>query len=83
VTVVYALSLVIGVGLVAPAVIGARRRPPRVAVALLLGVGLGGMSSSFAGWAAGPSMMAALGGGVVLAVAARYLASSDAGEAGE
>jgi hypothetical protein len=54
--------------------------PGRIAVAGLLGFGLGGMSASFAGWATGPAVVAALGGVAVGLLSVRFLGVEDADE---
>ncbi len=47
----------------------------RNSVAGVLGFGLGGMSASFAGWAAGLAVLAAVAGGGLMVGAAHYLGS--------
>ena len=49
----------------------------RRVVAGVLGFGLGGMSASFAGWASGPAVLAAIGGAALMIVAAQYLGFED------
>lgn len=49
----------------------------RYIVAGVLGFGLGGMSASFAGWAAGLAVVGALGGAALMVVAAHYLGVED------
>ena len=78
----YAIALVVGVGLAVPFVVGSARHLPRLAVGALLGFGLGGMSSSFAGWPSVVAFLGAIGGGGVLAIGAMYLAPT-AGEGQE
>lgn len=45
----------------------------RAVVAGLLGFGLGGMSTSFAGWNTGWALIGAIGGVVLMVIAARFL----------
>ncbi len=45
----------------------------RMVVAAVLGFGFAGMSASFAGWNSGVTMVAALAGGGIAVLAARYL----------
>ncbi len=45
----------------------------RMAVAGILGFGLGGMSASFGGWGSALALLGAVGGAVLAIVAARYL----------
>jgi hypothetical protein len=47
--------------------------PGRIAVSAVTGLGLGGMSTSFAGWNAGLAAVGALVGAVGAVVVARYL----------
>ena len=49
-------------------------RRGRVAVAGLIGFGLGGMSATFAGWPVAVAVISAIGGVVVAGAAARFLA---------
>lgn len=46
-------------------------------VAAVMGFGLGGMSSSFAGWSTGWALVGALGGAVFGVLSARYLGFED------
>jgi hypothetical protein len=62
----YAIALVAGILAAAPFVLGTGPRPPRPVTAALLGVGLGGLSSSFAGWPTALSLVAAVVGGGAL-----------------
>jgi hypothetical protein len=50
----------------------------RLAIAALTGFGLGGMSSTFAGWSSAAALGAAVGGGLLVAGAAWFL-GEDAG----
>ncbi|MDJ0497199.1 MAG: hypothetical protein QNJ89_05165 [Acidimicrobiia bacterium] len=52
----------------------------RQVVAGLLGFGLGGMSASFAGWASGLAVLAAIGGVIVGLLSVRFLGVEDADE---
>ena len=52
----------------------------RNVVAGLLGFGLGGMSASFAGWAAGWAVLAAVGGVAVGLLSVRFLGVEDTEE---
>ena len=49
----------------------------RSAVAAVLGLGLGGMSASFAGWNTGLALLGAIVGAVVAVVVGRYLGFED------
>lgn len=64
---VFALALVVGIVASVPYVIGAGPRAPRPVTAGLLGVGLAGLSSSYAGWSTPLSIVAALGAAAALA----------------
>lgn len=44
----------------------------RMAIAAAVGFGMGGMSATFAGWAVLPSLVAAVGAGVLAVAIARY-----------
>lgn len=50
----------------------------RQVVAGLLGFGLGGMSASYAGWASGLTVLAAIGGVIVGLLSVRFLGVEDA-----
>lgn len=65
-----ALALVAGIAAAVPYIIGFGPRAPRAVTAALLGVGLGGLSSSYAGWAT-PLVIAAavVAGGALAALA--------------
>lgn len=63
----YAISLVAGIVTAVPFVVGFGPRPPRAVTASLLGAGLAGLSSTFAGWSAPLAFVAALVGSGVLA----------------
>lgn len=57
---VYAIALVLGILAGIPFVVGVGPRLRRPVTAGLLGVGLGGLSASFAGWASPVAALAAL-----------------------
>lgn len=51
--------------------------PGRLTVAAVIGFGLGGMSSTFAGWHAGLAFLAAAGGAFAMAAVAALAMGSD------
>lgn len=64
---VFALALVAGILASVPYVIGAGPKVPRPVTAALLGIGLAGLSSSYAGWSTPLSIAAAVGAAAGLA----------------
>ena len=76
---VYAVSLVMGVALLVPFIVGWRRGPRRDLAGLIVGFGIAGMSASFAGWAPVLAFVAAAVGGLAIATGARLLAPTSDG----
>lgn len=76
----YAIALVAGILTAIPFVLGAGTLPPRQVTAALLGLGLGGLSSSFAGWSTVLAAVAAVAGGGALAALATVLDHEGRGE---
>jgi len=89
VVVVFALSVVVGaVALILWVIVSSLSARPesrltdpeerygqtgRTVILAVLGIGLGGMSASFAGWSIAASLAAAVAGGAALAVSGRWL----------
>ncbi len=69
----FALALVAGILASVPYIVGVGPRVPRPVTAALLGTGLGGLSSSYAGWSAPLAALAAVGAAAALAALAVVL----------